>query len=256
MTVSLQARHVSLELPLFLQQTRSAKSVLATLLRGAFSPPRREFRTILDDIDFSTSEGDRVGILGRNGAGKSTLLRVLAGAFEPTRGSVEVSGTRQALLNISLGFNNEATVLENVFLRGTAMGLRTAQLRELANPVLEFAELTDKAGHRLKTLSSGQRLRLGFSIATAVQNDIMIMDEWIGTGDAQFIQKARDRMKSRVEGSKIVILASHNAALLRDVCNKGMIIDGGKLLFSGAIEDCLKEYASVLKAPLTVGPAA
>lgn len=249
MTAMLNVHSVSLELPLFLQQPRSATSVVRTLLSAAFDPPKREFRTILDDISFKVAEGDRVGILGRNGAGKSTLLRVLSGAFHPTQGRVEVVGSRQALLNISLGFNNEATVVENIFLRGTAMGMRTVQLRELVQPVLEFAELSDKAVHRLKTLSSGQRLRLGFAIATAVQHDIMLMDEWIGAGDASFIEKARNRMRGRVDGSKIVVLASHNVPLLRDVCNKGLILDAGRLQYFGDIDTCLGQYSEILKRP-------
>jgi lipopolysaccharide transport system ATP-binding protein len=248
MTAQLTAHQLTLELPIFLQADRSARSWFSTLWGAAFDPPKREFRTILDDISFSAVEGDRIGIVGRNGAGKSTLLRVLTGAYQPTRGWLDIVGSRQALLNISLGFNGEATVRENVILRGTAMGLRTKQLRGLMEPVLDFAELGEKANHRLKTLSSGQRLRLGFSIATAVQQDIMIMDEWIGAGDASFIKKARDRMRGRVDGAKIVILASHNFSLLKEVCNKGLVMEAGKLEFFGGIDDSLKEYERVLQS--------
>ena len=247
MTAQLTTHRLTLELPIFLQTDRSARSWFSALWGAAFDPPKREFRTILDDISFSAAEGDRIGVVGRNGAGKSTLLRVLTGAYQPTRGWLDIAGSRQALLNISLGFNGEATVRENVILRGTAMGLRTKQLRELMEPVLDFAELGEKANHRLKTLSSGQRLRLGFAIATAVQQDIMIMDEWIGAGDASFIKKARDRMRGRVDGAKIVILASHNFSLLREVCNKGLVIEAGRLEFFGGIDDSLKEYERVLQ---------
>jgi len=247
-TVSLAAHHVSLELPLFLQNERNARSWFTMLAGAAFDLPRREFRTILKDISFSASDGDRIAIVGRNGVGKSTLLRVLTGAYQPTRGHIETRGGVQALLNVSLGFSGEATVRENVFLRGTAMGLRAAQIRELVEPVLEFAEISGKANHRLKTLSSGQRMRLGFSIATAAQHDIIIMDEWIGTGDAAFIKKAKSRMLNRVEGAKIVVLASHNASLIRNVCNKGLLIDNGEIVFAGDTTDVLKEYKSLLDA--------
>lgn len=248
MSACINVRNVTLELPLFLQSARSAGSLFATLWSAAFNPPRREFRTILDDITFSAQSGDRIGLLGRNGAGKSSLLRILTEAYRPTRGEIEIHGSRQALLNVSLGFNNEATVLENLYLRGTAMGLTSSQVRDVIRPVLEFAELTDKTHHRLKTLSSGQRLRLGFSIATAVQHDIMIMDEWIGAGDAAFLQKARDRMRDRVDGAKIVVIASHNSALLRDVCNKGIVLESGRLQFLGEIEPAIKAYESGLRA--------
>jgi ABC-type polysaccharide/polyol phosphate transport system ATPase subunit len=249
MSVHLHVRHVSLELPLFLQNARSASSMFKTLLGAAFDPPRREFRTILDDISFSAERGDRIGLLGRNGAGKSSLLRVLTGAYRPTRGEVDSVGSKQALLNVSLGFNLEATVLENVYLRGTAMGLRASHVRDVLQPVLDFAELQDKTHHRLKTLSSGQRMRLGFSIATAVQHDIMLMDEWIGAGDAAFIHKARDRMRDRVDGAKIVVLASHNSALLRDVCNRGLVLDGGRVQYFGDIAPAIAAYETILRTP-------
>ncbi|TNJ33857.1 ABC transporter ATP-binding protein [Arenimonas terrae] len=243
----LAAYNLTLDLPLFLQGERTATSWFSTLVGAAFDPPKREFRRVLDGITFRVEEGDRIGIVGRNGAGKSTLLRVLTGAYQPTQGWIEESGTKQALLNISLGFNGEATVRENIFLRGTAMGLRTAQLRDLMEPVMEFAELREKANHRLKTLSSGQRMRLGFSIATAIQHDIMVMDEWIGAGDAGFIKKARERMRSRVNGAKIVILASHNFGLMKDVCNKGLLLERGKVMHAGPILETLKVYEDLLK---------
>lgn len=245
--VRLTAHNLTLDLPLYLQSERGASTWVRTLLRAAFDPPRREFRRILDGVSFDAREGDRIGIVGRNGAGKSTLLRVLTGAYQPTSGWIQEVGTKQALLNISLGFNGDATVRENIILRGTAMGLRASQLRDLIEPVLEFAELADKANHRLHTLSSGQRMRLGFSVATAVQNDIMIMDEWIGAGDAGFIQKARDRMRSRVNGAKIVVLASHNFKLMKDVCNKGLLLEGGRVLHAGPIAETLAAYDALLK---------
>ncbi|RNF84361.1 ABC transporter ATP-binding protein [Montanilutibacter psychrotolerans] len=248
MNVSLIARGVSLEVPIYLQNERSAKTWFATLLNAAFDPPRRETRTVLSDIGFEAHDGDRIALIGRNGAGKSTLLRVLNGAFTPTRGAVEVNGSCQALLNVSLGFNAEATVRENIFLRGTAIGLRSSQIRHLIEPVVEFAGLTEKIGHRLKTLSAGQRMRLGFAISTSVQHDIMLMDEWIGTGDTEFIAKAKERLAGRVDGSRIVVLASHNAGLLNSVCNKGIVLERGRMIFYGGIKEALASYRDLIKS--------
>jgi ABC-type polysaccharide/polyol phosphate transport system ATPase subunit len=244
--VRVAAENVTLQVPIFVQKDRKANSWSSMLFGAAFDPPRREFRSLLQDVSFEANEGDRVAILGRNGAGKSTLLRVLNGVFEPNRGRVVIEGSCQALLNISLGFSPDATVRENIFLRGTAMGMKTVVLRELIDSILDFAELNVKAGHRLRTLSSGQRMRLGFSISTAVQHDIMLMDEWVGAGDSDFMAKAKERMHSRVGGSKIVVLASHSVGLLRDVCNKGIVLEGGRLVYSGDIGDALKEYQVVL----------
>lgn len=247
MTAYIKAHEVSLDVPLFLQGERSSKTWFSTLVRAAFDPPKREFRTLLSNISLSLVEGDRLALLGRNGAGKSTLLRVLNGVFQPSRGRVELIGSCQALLNTSLGFNNEATVKENIFLRATAMGLNSSMLGNLVEPVLEFAGLEEKANHRLKTLSAGQRMRLGFSISTEVQHDIMLLDEWIGTGDAQFLTKAKDRMQSRLHGSQIVVLASHNFGLLKDVCNKGAVLEKGELVYSGDLASALAEYERLQK---------
>ena len=246
MDVSLKLDRLSLEVPIFLQRERDSRNWWSVLLGAAFDPPRREMRTLLRDISFEARDGDRIALLGLNGAGKSTLLRVLNGAYLPTSGSLQVHGSRQALLNISLGFNNEATVRENIFLRGNAMGMKTTLIRELIGPILEFAGLQAKAAHRLRTLSSGQRMRLGFAISTAVQHDIMLMDEWVGTGDAEFMAKAKERMQSRVAGSKIVVLASHSLGLLRGVCNRGLVMDAGRLVFDGDIDEALKTYHEVV----------
>lgn len=246
MTVSILADQVSLSVPIHLQRERRARGWVGMLLGAAFDPPRRELVQLLREISFEAHEGDRIALLGRNGAGKSTLLRVLNGVYAPTSGSVSVAGTRQALLNLSLGFTAEATVRENIFLRGTAMGLRAADLREHVEPILEFSGLHAKANHRLRTLSSGQRMRLGFAISTSIQNDIMLMDEWVGAGDSEFMAKATARMQDRVGGSKIVVLASHSVGLLRSICNKGLVLEQGRLIYSGPIVPALHAYHELL----------
>jgi ABC-type polysaccharide/polyol phosphate transport system ATPase subunit len=248
-TAFLKCDNVSLEVPVFLQSERASRSWLSVLLGAAMDLPRREFRTLLRDVSFEAHEGDRIAVLGRNGAGKSTLLRVLNGTFQPTQGTVTVRGSRQSLLNITLGFNHEATVKENIFLRGTAMGLPSGRLGALVDPILEFAGLVDKRNHRFKTLSAGQRMRLAFAISTAVQQDIMLLDEWIGTGDSQFLANAKDRLMGRMHGSRIVVLASHSTELLKDVCNKGMVLEKGRLVYFGDLATAIAEYHRVLLAP-------
>ena len=253
MSAHIQVRNLSLEVPLYLQSDRSAKSWVQTLLGAATARPKRQFLTILDDVSFRIEEGDRLALIGRNGAGKSTLLRVLTGAFVPTLGTVEVSGSRQALLNISLGFNAQATVMENIYLRGTAMGIHTSQLKALVEPILSFAGLLEVAQRRLHTLSSGQKMRLGFSIATSVEQDIILMDEWLGAGDAEFLKLAKERMNDRVRGSKIIVLASHNNSLLKRICNKGLVLDRGKVVHFGGIDDALEVYKNLVNPKVAAG---
>lgn len=232
----------SLSVPIYLQPERHARNWGSMLLGAVFDPPRRRFARLLDGIDFELKPGDRLAILGRNGAGKSTLLRMLNGVYAPTSGSVQVRGSCSAMLNISLGFSGEATVRENIFLRGTAMGLETAFLREQIVPILQFSDLLEKANHRLHTLSTGQKMRLGFAISTCVQHDVIMMDEWIGSGDANFVTKAKERLLGQMGAETIVVLASHSSGLLRAMCTRGIVLEQGKLIFAGDIVPALKYY--------------
>ncbi|HBK44988.1 MAG TPA: hypothetical protein DDZ67_00845 [Xanthomonadaceae bacterium] len=249
MTASIEVTNLTLRVPLFVQNERQTTSWGKLLLSALFDPPHREFRTLLDNVSLSVKDGERVAILGRNGAGKSTLLRALNNVYHPTSGTVSVKGSCQALLNTSLGFNNEATVKENVFLRANAMGIPSSSIVGMLKPILAFSGLEAKSNHRLKTLSSGQRMRLGFAISTELQHDIMLLDEWVGTGDAEFLARAKDRMVRRVGGSKIVMLASHNFALLRDVCNKGMVMERGRVVFYGDLLDAFQAYQAIASKP-------
>lgn len=261
MRAHIKVDHVSLDVPTFLQRERTTTGWASMFFGAAFDPPKRQLMRLLDDLSFEVNEGDRIAILGRNGAGKSTLLRVLNRVYQPSHGSVTVHGSCQALLNMSLGFNGEATVRENIHLRGIAMGLKSSFLRSQIGPILEFSGLLEKANHRLRTLSSGQKMRLGFAISTSVQHDIILMDEWVGAGDADFMAKAKERMRSRVGGSKIVVLASHSVALLRDICNKGIVLEKGRLLYYGEIVPALKCYHDLMarvrsEAPVVRGESA
>ncbi|WP_425477999.1 ABC transporter ATP-binding protein [Lysobacter capsici] len=214
--------------------------------KAALSGSVRRYTTVLSRIQFAAREGDRIALIGLNGAGKSTLLRVLNGAFAPTRGSVERRGTMQSLLNATLGFSEYASVTENIILRGTAMGLRRRQLLHALGDILDFSGLRERANYRLHALSSGQRMRLGFAISTCVQPDILLMDEWIATGDAAFMERARSRLEDRFNHSRIVVLASHGIELHKRVCNKALVLDNGKMRYFGGIEEGIETYRDIV----------
>lgn len=243
--VRLRAEGVCLDLPTELQRQSPGDGRMGTVFSSLFGRERLQ-RTILSDIDFHADDGDRIGVLGLNGAGKTTLLRVLNGAFPPSRGRIEREGTMQSLLNPTLGFEEHATVVENVFLRGTAMGLRVRQLRPALGSILEFAGLERRGGYELHTLSSGQRMRLGFAISTAVQPDILLMDEWLSTGDAAFLDRAQTRMQNRFHGSRIVVLASHSTTLIRSLCNKAIVLEDGRMRCFAPVEDALEHYRELV----------
>ncbi|WP_168356260.1 ABC transporter ATP-binding protein [Lysobacter enzymogenes] len=241
--LALRAHDVSLELAL---DSQSAGLGQKLGFRSAVAGSMRRYVTVLSRVSFAAGEGDRIALLGLNGAGKSTLLRVLNGAYVPTHGRVEAHGTMQSLLNSTLGFAEQASVVENVMLRGTAMGLRRAQVQQALAGILDFAGLRERAQHRLHALSTGQRMRLGFAISTCVQPDILLMDEWIATGDAAFAERARSRLTRRFEDSRIVVMASHGTELQRRMCNKALVLDAGRLRFFGDIEEGIEIYGGIV----------
>lgn len=249
MTAYISVDNVTLKVPHFVQGGgRRSSTFASTLLAAITSRPRREYREILSGIDLHAREGDRIAVMGRNGAGKTTLLRMLSGAFKPTSGYVEVGGSVQALLNLSLGFHQDGTVRENVFVRAAAMGASTRQIASNLDDILDFSGLEHAVNHRLSTLSSGQRMRLGFAISTTAQHDIMLMDEWFGAGDAEFVDKARERMVDRVTGSKIVVLASHSFHMLRRICSVGVVLEAGRMVYFGPINQAIDEYKKIYQS--------
>ena len=240
MDVGIKAEHLSLAVPTYLQPDRANSNWRGGFFGALFDPPRRRVVPLLKDFNFTIGDGERMALLGQNGAGKSTLLKVLNGAYAPTSGRLTVRGRAQSLINLSLGFHSHATVRENVFLRGTAMGLDPSYIREHLDDILNFADIPEKVNQRLFTLSSGQKMRLGFAISTSIQQDILLLDEWMSTGDANFRIKAKDRLQDRVDSSRIVVLASHEAGLLRDICNRGMVIDHGRVVVVGVLEPAIE----------------
>ncbi len=237
--------NVSLDVPVnIVNDLRTGGGWHSLLAASILRRPNRQFARILDKINLEMSSGDRIGLIGRNGAGKTSLLHVLTGAYRPTTGVCDIVGQRKALMNISLGLNPNATVYENIFLRGIASGMTTRQLRDHMEDIISFSELSEKLGSPLYTLSSGQRMRLAFSISTALPSEIVIMDEWIGAGDAHFIKRAKQRLLDRLQGSQIVVLASHNNSIIKEVCNRAVLLSKGAIVFDGSVSDTIERYGA------------
>jgi ABC-type polysaccharide/polyol phosphate transport system ATPase subunit len=180
-------------------------------------------------LSFVLEPGDRLGLVGRNGAGKTTLLRVLAGILEPTSGALEITGRTDALFNINLGFRPEATGRRNIFLRGLVNGWTPAEIEAHTGEIIAFSELGDFIDMPYKTYSAGMAARLAFSIATHMQPEILLMDEWMGAGDAAFQKKAQERMQVLAEEAKILVIASHSEKLINDNCNKVLEMPSGSI---------------------------
>jgi lipopolysaccharide transport system ATP-binding protein len=197
--------------------------------------------TALSNINFEVKAGERIGLLGRNGSGKSTLLRTLAGVY-PHGGDLLVRGSRGAIFNATSGFVPDATGRENIAIRGVLLGLTREQLRDLTPSIIEFSELGEWIDHPMYAYSSGMTLRLAFSIVTSVQKDILLMDEWIGAGDAGFLEKAKRRMDDLLAKSRIIVLASHNMPLMESVCERAIVIERGEVKFDGHVRAAISIY--------------
>jgi len=215
---------------------------------GAATPGGAKRHTALDNVSFTLEPGARLGLLGRNGAGKSTLLRALAGVYPPSDGALTVHGEVAAVFNVALGFVPEASGYENIFLRGALLGFSFEDLRRRAPEIVEFSGLGDWIHQPIQRYSSGMALRLAFAITTSVESEILLLDEWLGAGDAEFLARARARMAERVEQSRILVLATHNMKLMREQCDTGMVLSGGAVQFHGEIEAAIEAYKA-LSAP-------
>ena len=187
-------------------------------------------------------QATRLGLIGANGAGKSTLLRVLAGIYAPTEGQVNVNGTATGLFDISLGMHPEATGLENIYLRGLQMGLGLKRIKDLVEDVIAFSELQDDIEKPFNIYSAGMRLRLAVAISTMITPNVLLLDEWIGAGDAHFRKKVQARMDSLVENSSGLVIATHNANLMKSLCTHGLVLKKGKMVFRGNLEAALDCY--------------
>ena len=198
---------------------------------------RTGFISALGGVSFSLGAGDRLGLVGANGAGKTTLLKVLYGVYEPTAGSIEVSGRVDALFNISLGFRREATGRRNIVLRGLINGWNMGEIEDRMADIIAFSELGEFIDMPLKAYSAGMSARLAFAIATSFDPEILLMDEWIGAGDPSFQKKARLRMQEMAEKAGIIVLASHNQLLIKRTCNRILELERGKVKFFGTAKE-------------------
>jgi lipopolysaccharide transport system ATP-binding protein len=200
----------------------------------------------LDRISLEIHAGERVGLLGHNGAGKTTLLRVLSGIYLPTEGEALIRGKCTSLINISLGIDHEATGRENIFLRSALMGLSSSQVRERQEEIIAFSGLGEFIDMPFRTYSSGMQLRLAFSVSTCIRPQILIMDEWLSTGDQDFKERAQQRIEEVLAATQVLVLASHSMELLAKNCNRIIWLDHGKVRMDGAVEDVVKAYLNTV----------
>jgi ABC-type polysaccharide/polyol phosphate transport system ATPase subunit len=226
-----------------LHSLRQTLSNAASRLRGRPVEQRQPFKA-LDDIDFRVEEGEVLGIIGHNGAGKSTLLKILAGISRPTHGSVKVRGRVAPLIEVGAGLVPDLTGRENIYLNATILGMKRAEIKRKFDEIVAFAELDDFLDTPVKRYSSGMMVRLGFSIATSVNAQILIVDEVLAVGDLAFQRKCLDRMEVTIKRSgKTVLIVSHNLRQVERLCPRVVLLDHGRTILDGpGAESCNAFY--------------
>jgi ABC-2 type transport system ATP-binding protein len=235
---------VFVQIPVYSATGRSFKRDFIRATTGAkvVSDAGRMIVNALSAVNLELDHGDRVGLVGHNGAGKTTLLRVMAGVYEPTFGSVTMEGRVIPLFDLGLGIDPDATGYDNIFVRGTLLGIPRSQLKALAEEVAAFTELGDYLDMPVRTYSQGMYLRLAFAISTGVAPDILLMDEFLAVGDAQFLIKAEKRLDELVSKAGTMVLASHSDQLIRRLCNKAVLISAGEVKAFGDTDQVLDKY--------------
>jgi len=207
----------------------------------------------LKDVSFDIKQGDRLGIIGKNGAGKSTLLKILSRITAPTEGTIKIKGKVTSLLEVGTGFHPELTGRDNIYLNGAILGMKKRRIDEKLDEIIAFSGIEQHIDTPVKRYSSGMYVRLAFAVAAHLDSDILIADEVLAVGDAEFQKKALGKMQDLSSGEgRTVLFVSHNMGAIRNLCNCGITLQNGRIIFIGNIDDCIGKYTdSILSAPVS-----
>jgi lipopolysaccharide transport system ATP-binding protein len=238
MSTAIELNGVSLEYPIYSIKAQSLRNAMMNIaVGGKLLKDGKDIVHVkaLDNVSFKIDEGDRLGIIGHNGSGKTTLLKVLAGVYEPTKGRISVHGRISSMVDISLGVDWNLTGTENIINMARRRGFTTKQILKRIPEIVEFSDLGSFIDLPFKTYSAGMCARLVFAVATCFEPDILLLDEWIGAGDAAFFDKAEAKMNDILQKSRVMVLASHNFALIEKVCNKVLVLNSGRQEYFGDV---------------------
>lgn len=236
----LRVEHVGMEFNLSKERVNDFREYAIRIFRG--EKMKRDEFWALRDINFTLEEGDRIGILGLNGAGKSTLLKVIAGVFKPTEGKVVRKGKIVPLLELGAGFDKNYTGRENIFLYGAVLGYSRKYMESKYEEIVKFSGLEKFIDVPIKNYSSGMRSKLGFSIATIAEPEILILDEVLSVGDAKFRKKSERKIKKMMKDGTAVLFVSHSLPQVERICNKAMILEQGRMVAMGEVHEIAELY--------------
>ena len=240
----LTVENVSVKYRLTEQKVDDLKDYLIKLFKQELR--YKEFLA-LNKVSFSLNRGDRLAIMGLNGAGKSTLLKVIAGVLKASEGKIKKRGTVVPLLELGAGFDMQYTGSENIYLYGAMLGYSKKFLKEKYDEIVEFADLGEFIDVPVKNYSSGMKARLGFSIATIVEPDILILDEVLSVGDAKFRKKCEKKIMDMFDKGITVLFVSHNEAQIKDICTKAILLEHGQMTASGTVDEVLLYYRKLIE---------
>ena len=230
------------------EKTNSIKGAFTNLLKKKINKSTVEKQEVLHDINLQINEGDFFGIVGRNGSGKSTLLKIIAGIYQPSRGSIGIHGKVVPFIELGVGFNPELTARDNVYLNGALLGFSRKQIEKKFSDIVGFAELGKFMDQALKNFSSGMQVRLAFSIATRLaESDILLIDEVLAVGDAKFQRKCFDYFSKLKKQKKTVIFVTHDMNAVRQYCDRAMLIEASQQVLVGSPEEVATEYTKLFQ---------
>ena len=247
MNPSITLNDASVSFPIFNVKSYSLKNRIIKSVMGNITSNNHDKIVHIDalkNINIQIKSGERIGVIGGNGSGKSTFLRLCSRIYQPTTGTIDIKGNISSLINVNIGIDPESTGRENIKLRLVMLGYNNDQINELMNSIIEFTELNQFIDLPFYTYSTGMQMRLAFATSTFIKPEILIMDEWLATGDKDFQEKAEEKLNSIIEESKILILASHSKDLILKTCSRVIWLENGLINQEGNSEKILENYFS------------
>ena len=243
----IKLENISMRFNLGIEKNYSIKEAFISIFDKKRRPKKTDFWA-LSDVSFEIKKGEVIGLIGSNGAGKSTLLKVVSGVMKPTKGKVTVNGQVSPMIELGAGFDMELTARENIYLNGAILGYSKQFIDDKFEEIVEFSELRDFLDVPVKNFSSGMTAKLGFSIATIVNPEILIVDEILSVGDIKFQEKSKQKMMSMIKGGTTVLYVSHSLDSIRDLCDRVIWLEHGQVVEIGETKEiCDKYYKEQMK---------
>lgn len=242
MNCYIKMKNVNLYYPSTLYNAMTLKQEVFSRLKFEKRKENLEDVHALRDMSLEIHEGERVGVIGHNGAGKSTLLRALAGVYPIKSGTIEITGQVRSMFDLTLGFDMDSTGRDNIMNRGLMLGGTPAEVRAKEQEIIEFSELGEFIDYPIKAYSSGMLVRLAFAISTSVNGEILLVDEVLSAGDANFQKKARERMLNVMDSAKLLVLVLHDMSSIKEICNRVILLNRGQVVADGDPDQVINKY--------------